>query len=81
MSPIGVARYILTAAIIVVSMFFALRLLFAHDFLRETWRSMVKRYFYINRGQFKAWSILLGWLFLFIALTVAYFEIDRLITD
>lgn len=81
MSPFGVAKYIFTSALFVVSLFFALRLLFAHDRRREAWRSTVKNYVYISRNKFKLWSILLGWILLFVALTVAYFQIDRIITN
>jgi 4-amino-4-deoxy-L-arabinose transferase-like glycosyltransferase len=81
MSPFGVAKYILTSALFVVSLFFALRLLFAHDMRRDAWRSTVKRYVYISRAKFKVWSILLGWILLFVALSVAYFQIDQIITN
>jgi hypothetical protein len=81
MSPLGVARYILTAAVFVISLFFAMRLIFAHDMRREVWRSVVKRYVYFSQSKFKVWSITLGWIFLFIALWVAYLEIDQLITN
>jgi 4-amino-4-deoxy-L-arabinose transferase-like glycosyltransferase len=80
MSPIGVAKYILTAAVLVLSMFFGLRLLFAHDMRREAWRSVVKRYVYLSRNRFKSVTILLGWLFLFLALYVAFMQIDKLVT-
>jgi hypothetical protein len=81
MSPFGVAKYIFTSALFVVSLFFALRLLFAHDMRRDAWRSTVKHYVYISRNKFKVWSILLGWILLFVALFVAYFQIDGLITN
>jgi hypothetical protein len=81
MSPFEVGKYILTSALFVLSLFFALRLLFAHDLRRDAWRSTVKHTVYISRAKFKVWSILLGWFCLFVALLVAYFQIDRLITN
>jgi len=79
MSPIGVAKYILTAAVLVLSMFFGLRLLFAHDIRREAWRSEVKRYAYFSQKRFKTLTLLLGWGFLLLALYVAFLQVDKLV--
>ena len=81
MSPIGIARYIFFSAVLVISLFLSLRLLFAHDMRREAWRSVAKRHFYMGRKRFKAATLLLGWILLFVALTVAYWQIDELITN
>lgn len=77
MIPLGAIRYILISAVFVLSFFFALRLLIAHDMRREAWRHYVKNKVYLSRRQFKALTILMGWMFLFIALGTAYYEMDR----
>lgn len=79
MSPFGVARSIFDAALLVMSLFFAIRLLFAHDMRREAWRSFVKRHVYINQKNFKRLSIGLGWLLLFVAIYFAYLQVDKLV--
>lgn len=79
MSPIGVARSIFDAALLVLSLFFALRLLFAHEERRHEWRSIVKRRVYISQPAFKRITITLGWLFLFIAIYLSYRQIDNLV--
>jgi hypothetical protein len=79
MNPIGVAKYIFSAAALVLSAFFALRLLFAHDMRREAWRSIVKRYIYFSQQRFKLLTILLGWIFLLLALYLTYLQIDQLV--
>lgn len=79
MSPIGVARSSFDAALLVISLFFAIRLLFAHDMRREAWRSFVKRHVYINQKNFKRQTIALGWLLLFIAIYLGYLQVDKLV--
>ncbi|NDV61221.1 hypothetical protein G0Q06_02015 [Puniceicoccales bacterium CK1056] len=79
MSPFGVAKSIFDAALLVLSIFFAFRLLFAHEARRDEWRSVVKRRVYIGRPNFKRLSILLGWIFLFIAIFLTYRQIDKLV--
>jgi hypothetical protein len=79
MSPFGVAKSIFDAALLVMSLFFALRLIFAHELRRETWRSFVKRHVYISQKSFKLLTILFGCLFLFIAIYLAYLQIDKLV--
>lgn len=81
MSLIGVARYIVFSGIFVISLFLGLRMLFAHDMRRDAWRSTVKRYIYISRPRFKLWTIIFGWLLLFIALFVAWNQIDQILTQ
>ena len=71
-------KYLLSAAIMVLSFFFAFHCLFAQDVRREAWRLSIKRRIYFSQKRFKALTILAGWLFLFIALSVAYWEILRL---
>lgn len=80
MIPLGAIIYIIKAAIFVLSLFMGMRLLFAHEMIRETWRSSLRRYVYISSKVFKTLSILLGWVLLLVALTIAYIEIDRLIS-
>jgi hypothetical protein len=79
MSPFGVARSIFDAALLVMSLFFSLRLLFAHDMRREAWRSFIKRHVYVSQKNFKRLSILFGWLLLFVAIYLAYLQIDKLV--
>lgn len=81
MSPIGIARYIFFSAVLVISLFLSLRLLFANEMRRDAWRSVAKRHVYISRKRFKMLTLLLGWVLLFIALTVAYWQIDELIAN
>lgn len=80
MSPVAVAKYVFDAAILVLSFFFAFRLLFAHDMRRHAWRSVVKRRVYISQPNFKRLTILFGWIFLFIAIFLTYRQIDRLVS-
>ena len=81
MSLVGVFKYILTSAVFVVSLLLSLRMIFAHDLRRETWRSTVKRYIHVSRARFKTWTVLMGWILLLVALSVAYFQIDKLISN
>ena len=81
MNPIGAARYLFYAAIIVISLFFGLRLLFAHKVRRENWRDHFKHRFYLSRQQFKVASIGLGCLLVAIGLLVAYFQILGLVEN
>ena len=75
MIPLGAIRYVIKAAIIVVCLFMGLRFIFAHEMRREAWRSNIKHRIYIARQPFKVITILLGYVLLFIALYVAYFQI------
>ena len=75
MIPLGAIRYIIQAAIIVVCLFLGLRFLFAQEMRREAWRSTIKHRIYIAHKPFKVITVLLGWVLLFIALSVAYFQI------
>lgn len=75
MLPIAAIKYIFYSGVLVVSFFFAIRCLFAHDLRREAWRTQIKRRVYISRTGFKRLTIRFGWLSLFISLYVAYFLI------
>ena len=78
---LGTIRYILISAVIVISMFLGLRMIFAHDLRREAWRSFSKRYVYVGRERFKRVTFLTGWLILLLSLWTIYNEIDRLISN
>ena len=72
MNPIGIARYIVFAGVFVISFFWGLRMIFAHDYRRENWRSTVKRYIYFSQSTFKRVSIASGFLMFCLSLFVAY---------
>jgi hypothetical protein len=72
MNPIGIAQYIVFAGVFVTSFFLGLRMVFANDYRRETWRSTVKRYIYFSRPTFKRVSIASGFLLFSLSLFVAY---------
>jgi|GEM_PF-2208452 len=75
MLPLAAIKYIFYSGVLVISFFFAIRCLFAHDLRREAWRTQIKRRVYISRTGFKRLTIGFGWLSLFISLYVAYFLI------
>lgn len=75
MLPLAAIKYIFYSGVLVVSFFFAIRCLFAHDLRREAWRTQIKRRVYISQIGFKRLTIVFGWLCLFISLYVAYFLI------
>jgi hypothetical protein len=79
MNLLGAIKYILSSAVIVISLFLAFRGLFANDMRREIWRLSVKRRIYISQRRFKTITVTAGWLFLFLALIVAYWEIIGLL--
>jgi len=80
MIPLSAVIYIIKSGVCVLSLFFGLRLLFAAELTRETWRGGLRRYVYFTSGRFKILSILMGWVLLLLGLAIAYMEIDRLIT-
>lgn len=79
MLPIAAIKYIIYSGVLVISFFFAIRCLFAHDLRREAWRTQIERRVYISRTGFKRLSITFGWLCLFISLYVAYYLILDLV--
>ena len=81
MIPLGAIKYIIQSGILVISFFFAMRCLFAHEMRLEAWRSMLKHRVYLSRKSFRICTRLLGWLCLFVSLTVAYYLILDLLTD
>lgn len=64
MIPFAAIKYLISSAILVVSIFLGLRLLFANDIRREEWRSKIKRRIYMSRERFKRVTVLLGLLLL-----------------
>jgi NADH:ubiquinone oxidoreductase subunit 5 (subunit L)/multisubunit Na+/H+ antiporter MnhA subunit len=72
MIPIDVIKYLIVSAGLVLSFFFALRFLFAHDHRRANWHSSVKRHIYMSRDTFKRTTIVLGWLCLLLGLWITY---------
>ena len=79
--PLEAIKYICLSAVIVISLFMGIRLLFAHEMRREAWRSVTKRYIYMSRPRFKTVTLTIGWISLLLALYVAYFQILDLMTD
>ena len=72
MIPLDAIVYTFYSAILVVSFFFAIRLLFAHDVRREAWRGGIKRRIYMTQAGFKRASIVSGWICLLISLATMY---------
>jgi hypothetical protein len=77
--PLGAIKYLLSAAVMVISAFFAFKCLLSRDDQREIWRSSLKRRIYLSQKTFRRVTLSAGWIFLFIALFVAYLEIIALI--
>ncbi|MEX0322534.1 MAG: hypothetical protein AB3N63_10275 [Puniceicoccaceae bacterium] len=75
MIPIAAIKYIIVAAVMVLSIFTGLRFIFANDVRREAWRNYLKRYVYVSQKRFKRISIVIGWLLLLFGLYVAYSQI------
>lgn len=75
MIPIAAIKYIIVAAILVLSIFTGLHFIFSNDVRREAWRNYLKRYVYFSQKRFKRISIILGWLLLLFGLYVAYSQI------
>ncbi|MEX0324564.1 MAG: hypothetical protein AB3N33_00610 [Puniceicoccaceae bacterium] len=79
MNPLILINYFLPAALIVLSFFFSIRCLFAHDMRIEAWRSPVKQWIYIDHFTFKRFIKSLGVLLLFVFLIIANHEVMNLI--
>lgn len=75
MIPIAAIKYIIVAAILVLSIFIGCKMVFASDVKREAWRMVAKRFVYMSQQRFKKVSILVGWLLLLLGLYVAYSQI------
>ena len=78
MISLSAIKYLLSAAIMVLSFFIAFHCLFAHEVRREAWRSVIKRRVYFSQKRFKTVTILIGWVCLLLGLCVAYLEILHL---
>ena len=81
MLPIAAIKYIFFSAVLVISLFLSIRCLFASDMRREAWRSGIKHRIYIREKTFKKVTLIIGWVLLFLALYVAYFQILDLLED
>lgn len=79
MIPLAAVKYIIVAAVLVLSLFTGLHFIFANDVRREGWRMLLKRYVYVSRKRFKGFTLFIGWLLLLLGLFVAYSQIADLI--
>ena len=70
MSPAILIEHFLPAALIVLTFFFSMRCLFAHDLRLEAWRSPDKHRIYVDHATFKVCIKSLGVVFLFAFLII-----------
>ena len=80
MIPIAAIKYTILAGIMVISILVGIRCLFAHEMLRETWRTAIRRYIYFSRTRFKIVTITFGLFSLIIGLSVAYVQVIGLLS-
>lgn len=70
MNPAILIEHFLPAALIVLTFFFSMRCLFAHDLRLEAWRTPVKHRIYVDHATFKWCVKSLGMVFLLAFFTV-----------
>lgn len=81
MIPLDAVKYLIFSAIMVVSIFVGIRLIFAHDMRRDEWRSKIKRRIYMSQRRFKRVTILLGILLITLGTWVALQQALGLMAD
>lgn len=79
MIPLGVVRYILIAGVFVCFLFFGLRLLFAGQEQRETWRFKLRHRWNIGHQPFRRIARTMGILCLLLSGVTGYFIIMELL--
>ena len=81
MVPVAAIKYLFFSAVFVVSLFAAIRCLFANEVQREGWRNSLKHRVCFQRTTFKRLTLVIGWILLLLAMYIAYLQILDLLED